>query len=35
MTPLHCASHNNHLSIVEYLIYNGADINAHNDYVVF
>jgi len=27
-TPLHFASNNGHLSVVEYLIAHGADINA-------
>jgi len=30
MTPLHLASQNGHLSVVEYLVNQKADINAKN-----
>ena len=31
-TPLHLAALNGHLSVVEYLVYKNADINAKNIY---
>jgi len=35
MTPLHYAAENGHLSVVEYLVKNKADINAKNANVEF
>jgi len=35
MTPLHCASENGHLSVVEYLVNHKADINAKDNSVEF
>ena len=35
MTPLHYAAHNGHLSVVEYLVNQKADINAKNSSVEF
>jgi len=35
LTPLHYASANGHLSVVEYLVNQKADINAKNDDVEF
>jgi len=35
MTPLHRAASNGHLSVVEYLVNQKADINAKNNYVEF
>jgi len=32
-SPLHCSADNGHLSVVEYLIKNGADINAKTNVV--
>jgi len=32
-TPLHYAAENGHLSVVEYLVNQKADINAKNNYV--
>jgi len=33
LSPLHCSAANGHLSVVEYLIKNGADINAKDNSV--
>jgi len=35
MTPLHWAAYNGHLSVVEYLVNQKADINAKNTSVEF
>jgi len=35
MTPLHYAAQNGHLSVVEYLVNQKADINAKNNNVEF
>ena len=34
-TPLHWAAQNGHLSVIEYLVNQKADINAKNNYVEF
>jgi len=35
MTPLHLAAQNGHLSVVEYLVNQKADINATNNWFEF